>query len=185
MVTPRLAARGANVSEATTGVKWESFVDGVGVIYRGDAFTVRIRDTNWWVFVAGRTIADNYATDFATAKRDAERWIMEREGRLPTPAPAPAPAPATDGGGWIACSERMPEVAQDVEVMTEGYYNGRNWVAFSNTVTRWRPIPVDPHAVAACLFDVVFMSPEKAIAAARHVAGCEVCRAKLEAKGGK
>lgn len=107
-----------------------------------------------------------------------EYWILEREGRLPT-----TPAPATDGG-WIACSERMPENDDDVEVITRGYLGGSHWTAYNGRVTHWRPLPVDPHAVAACLFNDASPTVEQARAAARHVAGCAECRAKLEAKGG-
>ena len=108
-----------------------------------------------------------------------EYWIMEREGRMP------APAPATDDGGWIACSERLPENDDDVEVITRGYLGGSHWTAYNGNVTHWRPFPVDPHTVAACLFsDRYRPTLEQARAAARHVAGCEACRAKLEAKGG-
>lgn len=48
------------------------------------------------------------------------------------------------------------------------------------------PIPVDPHADAACLFsDRYRPTVEQARTAARHVAGCAECRAKLEEKGGE
>ena len=106
-----------------------------------------------------------------------EYWIMEREGRLP----------ATGGGGWIACKDRMPENDDDVEVITRGHLGGNHWTAYNGRVTHWRPlpIPVDPHADAACLFDDRYRpTVEQARAAARHVAGCAECRAKLEAKGG-
>jgi hypothetical protein len=169
------------VNETATGVKWEAMSED-GIVYHGDGFTVRARvnSANWWVYTAdGTRICDNYAPDFATAKRDAERWIMEREGRLP------APVPATDGGGWIACSERMPEVGKPVEVITNGSIGTRGWT-WDGRPTHWRlRRPVDPHAVAACLFDDRYRpTVEQARAAARHVAGCAECRAKLEEKGG-
>jgi hypothetical protein len=110
-----------------------------------------------------------------------EYWILEREGRMP----APAPATATDGGGWIACSERMPEVGQQVQVIHERKYTGGNWWTNFGVATHWRPFPVDPHTVAACLFsDRYRPTLEQARAAARHVAGCVECQAKLEEKGG-
>lgn len=113
-----------------------------------------------------------------------EYWVSKPEGRLPTPAPAPAPE--TDGGGWIACSERMPEVGQIVEVITRGHYDGRYLTSYSEIATHWRPLPVDPHADAACLFSARYRpTVEQARTAARHVAGCAECRQRLEAKGGE
>lgn len=100
-----------------------------------------------------------------------EYWIMEREGRLP----------ATDGG-WIACSERPVEYKVPIEIRGECESYGAGI-----KLTHWRPLPihVDPHADAACLFDDRYRpTVEQARAAARHVAGCAECRAKLEAKGG-
>lgn len=173
------------MNETATGVKWEAMSED-GIVYHGDGFTVRARvnSANWWVYTAdGTRICDNYAPDFATAKRDAERWIMEREGRLP------APVPATDGGGWIACSERMPEVGVEVEMICRGAILpeifDRLRLATTGPAIYWRPRPVDPHADAACLFsDRYRPTVEQARAAARHVAGCAECRAKLESKGG-
>lgn len=102
-------------------------------------------------------------------------WILEREGRLP--------APATDGG-WIACAERMPEAEERVEVISLMRHNGHEWL-WSASPTHWRPRHVDPHAAAACLFDDRYRpTVEQARAAARHVAACETCRAKLQPKGG-
>ena len=109
-----------------------------------------------------------------------EYWILEREGRLP----APAPATATDGG-WIACSERMPENDDDdVEVITRGWFSDYEWHCYATKTSYWRPLPVDPHKDAACLFGDDGPTVEQARAAARHVAGCAECRARLELKGG-
>lgn len=107
-------------------------------------------------------------------RRDAERWILEREGRLPTPA--------TDGDPWIACSDQLPEAEERVQIIREGEYTGKGLWAFFGPVTYWRPRPVDPHAVAACLFDEDRPTLEQVRAATLHVAGCAECRAKLEAK---
>lgn len=99
---------------------------------------------------------------------DVEYWILEREGRLP----------ATDGG-WIACEDSAPNFHTPIQLIGEshGFGNGIKWI-------KWRPIPVDPHAAAACLFGDERPTAEQARTAARHVAGCAECRAKLEAKGG-
>lgn len=163
-------------TEATTGVKWSDYGNDGDLIYRGDGFCVHVIkfNGNWWAYGDKGIQANRYAPDHATAKRDAERWILEREGRLS--------ATATDGSGWIACSERMPEAEERVQIIREGEYTGKGLWAFFGPVTYWRPRPVDQHEATACLFDVVFMSPEKALAAARHVAGCAECRAKLESK---
>lgn len=95
---------------------------------------------------------------------------------------------ATDGGGWIACSERLPGkdgVTVEVRMKAHLRTNKEWWVYGEHTVTHWRPLPVDPHAVAACLFDDRYRpTVEQARSAARHVAGCAECRAKLEEKGG-
>lgn len=169
------------MSERAAGVKWKAWGED-GIIYHGGGFTVRasVNSANWWVYTAdGTRICDNYAPDFATAKRDAERWILEREGRLH--------ATATDGR-WIPCSERMPDVGVEVEVRCLAVRNSKGWHSAKigpPDPTHWRPRPADPHAVAACLFDDRYRpTVEQARAAARHVAGCEACRAKLEAKGG-
>jgi len=92
-----------------------------------------------------------------------------------------------DGGGWIACSERMPEVGQTVEVRSLLTYRGNGRGESFGGATHWRPRPVDQHAVAACMFDDSLFTPSgrAAIAkAALHVAGCAECRTKLESKGG-
>ena len=90
-----------------------------------------------------------------------------------------------DGGGWIACSERMPGVGQTVEVRSLLTYRGNGRGEAFGGATHWRPRHVDPHADAACLFDDRYRpTVEQARAAARHVAGCAECRAKLEAEGG-
>ena len=163
------------MSETATGVKWDNMGEG-NVLYRGYGFSVRVVGKHWYAGVVGKVIVDNYAPDHATAKRDAERWILEREGRLP--------APATDGG-WIACSERLPEIGERVEVIYEadhaGYGGWRNF----GLATHWRPLSVDPHAVAACLFGNRYPTLKQIRAAVRHVAGCEECRKKLEEKGGE
>lgn len=171
-------------TEATTGVKWYTGSDG-DLCYLGDGFSVYVAhndaNVNWWIRRGVGILTDNYAPDFATAKAQAERWILKREGRLP------APAPATDGG-WIACSERMPELNAEVEVRCFAIRKSNRWYSAKNgppDPTHWRPRHVDPHAVAACLFDDRYRpTVEQARAAARHVAGCAECRAKLEAKGG-
>ena len=169
------------MSETAAGVKWEGWENygcDNGVIYRGDIFTVRLRDNNWWAHNGTKLVEDNYAPDFATAKRDAERWILEREGRLPA---------TDDGGGWIACSERMPELNAEVEVRCVAIKKSNGWYGAKSgppDPTHWRPLPVDPHAVAACLFGDDRPTLEQARAATLHVAGCAECRAKLESKGG-
>lgn len=94
---------------------------------------------------------------------------------------------ATDGGGWIACSERLPGkdgVTVEVRMKAHLRTNKEWWVYGEHTVTHWRPLPVDPHAVAACLFGEDRPTLAQARSAARHVAGCAECRSKLEAKGG-
>lgn len=170
------------MSETTAGVKWEECGQREnGDIYRRDAFTVRVHNKNWWAFENGYMIVNNFAIDHAKAKRDAERWILEREGRLP--------APATDGGEWIACAERMPEKNTTVELRAVAFVGpngGWAWATqWAPEVTHWRPLPVDPHAAAAHLFDgSTTMMVDAARNAARHVAGCAECRAKLEEKGG-
>ena len=168
------------MSETTAVLTWEEMSgqrgEG-GFAYVGNEFMVLVRGANWWVFSGGKVAAINCASDHATAKSQAECWIVEREGRLP--------APATDGGGWIACKDRMPENDDDVEVITHGYYVQDRWIARDTVVTHWRPLPVDPHKDAACLFSGRYRpTVEQARTAARHVAGCAECRAKLEAKGG-
>lgn len=91
---------------------------------------------------------------------------------------------ATDGGGWIACSERLPEAGVDVEVITYGSIGPRGWV-WDGRPTYWRPRGVDRCAASACLFSGRYRpTVEQARSAARHVAGCAECRSKLEAKGG-
>lgn len=173
------------MSEEVAGVKWEEWENygcDNGVIYQGDIFTVRLRDNNWWAHVGSKLVEDNYAPDHATAKRDAERWILEREGRLP------APAPATDGG-WIACVDRLPDAGVEVEMICRGAVLpeifDRLRLATTGPAIYWRPRPADPHAVAACLFDDRYRpTVEQARAAARHVAGCAECRERLKAGGG-
>ena len=159
------------MSKATASVEWRKSGLDDGFLYTGNGFTVRLRDANWWAHDACKLVKDIYAPDHATAKRDAERWILEREGRLP--------APATDGGGWIACSERPVEYKVPIEIRGEiqSYGTGIK-------LTHWRPLPVDPHAVAACLFGDDRPTLAQARAATLHVAGCAECRAKMEAKGG-
>lgn len=157
-------------TEATTGVKWSDYGNDGDLIYRGDGFRVHVIkfNGNWWAYGDKGIQANRYAPDFATAKRDAERWILEREGRLPTPAPAPA----TDGGGWIACSERPVEYTVPIEIRgeCESYGTGIK-------LTHWRPLPVDPHADAACLFDEAMLVTTRQIrAAARHVAAWIACK---------
>lgn len=167
------------MSETATGVKWSDYGNDGDLIYRGDGFCVHVIkfNGNWWAYGDKGIQANRYAPDYATAKRDAERWILEREGRLPSPA--------TEDGGWIACSERLPENDDDVEVITRGYLGGSHWTAYNGNVTHWRLLPVDPHADAACLFDETMLVMNRQIrAAALHVAGCAECRAKLEEKGG-
>jgi hypothetical protein len=163
-------------------VKWSDYGNDGDLIYRGDGFCVHVIkfNGNWWAYGDKGIQANRYAPDYATAKRDAERWILEREGRLP--------APATDGG-WIACSERMPEVGVEVEMICRGAILpeifDRLRLATTGPAIYWRPRPVDPHADAACLFsDRYRPTVEQARAAARHVAGCVECQAKLEEKGG-
>lgn len=94
-----------------------------------------------------------------------------------------------DGGGWIACSERMPEVGVEVEMICRGAVLpeifDRLRLATTGPAIYWRPLPVDPHADAACLFDDRLTTAKKIRAAALHVAGCDECRAKLKAKGGE
>lgn len=164
------------MSDEATGVKWERYGDDGDIIYQGDGFYVRVLDDFRWLAREGKKLVeDNYCPNHATAKAQAERWILEREGRLP--------ATATDGG-WIACSERMPECDDDVEVIAKGWFSNGEWHCYATKTSYWRPLPVDPHAVAACLFNDASPTLEQARAAARHVAGCAECRAKLQPKGG-
>lgn len=70
------------MSKTSTDARWHSYDDDGGLIYPGDGFKVRVAGSSWWVISNNGLLFQKVGLDFEKAKRQAERWILEREGLL-------------------------------------------------------------------------------------------------------
>lgn len=160
-------------SMLSSRVAWED-VTSNNFVYRGKGFTVTLSryPSTWTAIEGGKVRLSRAVPTFESARRAAELWILEREGRLCE----------IEIDGWISASRQKPQENQRVEVITECTYVGNGWWGDRGEIMYWRSPRGDPHAVAACLFVDQPITAAQAFAATQHVVECAECQARLKEK---